>query len=202
MEDHPKVSRIKRVVRWVKWIVVLAFLSVAGSLLQFNLYLSNDFDADFRQPANQGAPIYAEEQVVVSAPADSVLRILADIPDWPDWHPLVTKVRTNYVMFGQGIDFAYWQGGWKYNATLHTYDGSLRIGWFTDRLGDYQIQNWTCRPTEAGTEVTITHSRQGVIPWLFQVSGQRKLKEQTEVVLKRLQEVAHNGAIEALEKDE
>jgi hypothetical protein len=115
---------------------------------------------------------------------------------WPDWHPLITRVRANYVLFRQGVDFAYWQGGLKYSATLHTYDESLRIGWFTDRLGDYQIQNWICRPAGAGTEVTITHSRQGVIPWFFQVSGQRRLSDQTERVLDHLRTVAQARAVD------
>jgi len=182
--------------------VLVAFIALVGSLLQFNLYLMGEPETSFRQPANRDAPIYVEQKVVVSAPSDTVLSMLADLPNWPDWHPFVTKVRTNYVLFGQGIEFDYWQGGWKYSATLHTYDGSLRIGWFTDRLGDYQIQNWTCQPKGTGTEVTLVHSRQGVIPWMFQVSGQRRLSDRTEQVLASLQEYTQAKAIDAVPKEE
>jgi len=202
MAEHPKVNRIKVLFRWVKGLALVAFVGLGGSLLQFNLYLMGEAESDFRQPANQNAPIYVEQKVVISAPPDTVLTILADIPSWPDWYPLVTKVRANYVLFGQGIDFDYWQGGWKHSATLHTYDGSLRIGWFTDRLGDYQIQNWTCRPAGTGTEVILTHSRQGIIPWLFQVSGQRRLEDQAARTLKSLQKITPSKAIDALQKDE
>ncbi len=202
MADHPKLIRAKTLFRWVKGLALVAFVALAGSLLQFNLYLSGDSGDDFRQPANRSAPIFVEEKVIISAPPDTVLHILADLSSWPDWHPLVTRVRANYVLFGQGIDFAYWQGGLKYSATLHTYDGSLHIGWFTDRLGDYQIQNWTCRPTDIGTELTVAHSRQGIIPWLFQVSGQRRLSDRTEQVLASLQEYTQAKAIDAVPKEE
>lgn len=202
MTEHPKVNRFKVLFRWMKGLALVAFVCLAGSLLQFNLYLMRETEADFRQPANQDAPIYVEQKMTLSAPSDTVLSILADIPNWPDWHPLVAKVRANYVLFGQGIEFDYWQGEWKYSATLHTYDGSLRIGWFTDRLGDYRIQNWTCKPTGEGTEVTIAYSRQGIIPWLFQVSGQRRLEDQTARTLKSLQKVTHTKATDALRKDE
>lgn len=202
MEDHPKISRSKRLFRWIKGLALVVLVCLGGSLLQFNLYLMRDNESNFRQPANQGAPIYVAQQMVLSAPPDTVLKVLADIPPWPDWHPLVSRVQADYVLFGQGIDFAYWQGGLKYRATLHTHDGSFRIGWFTDRLGDYQIQNWTCRPAGAGTEVTVTHSRQGIVPWLFQVSGQRRLSDQTEQVLEKLREISQSRAINALRKDE
>ena len=153
--------------------------AVAGLFLYegaiFHRYLAYQHGTDMNIPVNERAPVRAQGQITIAAPADTVWQVLARIDDWPGWQSDVTEAHLIGELT-EGAEFRWKAGGLSFRSRIHTLRSATELGWTGTTIGASAIHNWFFQEENGQTIVRVEESLQGVFPRLFRKYFQHNLE--------------------------
>ena len=122
------------------------------------------------------APLYAEKDILISAPLEKVWSEITDIDHWTKWQPDVTSSRLDGTL-ERGTMF-YWKAkGLNITSTIRILEPMQSIGWTGRSLGMQAIHIWTFETRTDGTYVKTEESLSGWFPRILNFFDQNFLKK-------------------------
>ena len=115
---------------------------------------------------NRRAPAYGVAEEFISAPIESVWRILSDLENWPSWNKGVSKIRVNGPIV-PGTSFVWTANGSKITSRLEEVEPPRRIAWSGRMPGIRATHVWELRAEGAGTRVRTEESFEGIVAGIF-----------------------------------
>jgi uncharacterized protein YndB with AHSA1/START domain len=129
---------------------------------------------------NRSAPVIAQAETVIAAPAAEVWAVLTDFGSWTRWQPDVSRMDFPGPL-APGTVFNWVGGGAKITSRLEEVDESHRIVW-TGRaaLGLNAVHAWTIESVPTGTRVFTEESFAGILAGLLRGMLRSKLRKTLE----------------------
>jgi hypothetical protein len=122
---------------------------------------------------NDGAPVKAQAQNVIDAPAAQVWNILVDIQDWPRWQTDITAVSIKQEP-AVGVRFEWSTGQGSIHSRIALFQPQRRLAW-TGRLFIFHaIHAWILTPLPDGR--TLVQTRESMSGWPIGLLSRKKLK--------------------------
>lgn len=120
------------------------------------------------------APVRAEAERSIAAPADLVWSVLTDLDGWVRWHPDVTRMGWNGRL-EPGAEFTWKAGGVSIVSRLHEIVPFRRIVWTGRTMGIRAVHGWIIEPKGAGVLVRTEESFEGLVATLLAAPLRRML---------------------------
>jgi len=126
---------------------------------------------------NRSAPVIAQAEAVIAAPAPDVWAVLTDFGSWTRWQPEVTRMDFPGPL-APGTVFTWAGGGARITSRLEEVDEGRRIVW-TGRasLGLRAVHAWTLASVPTGTRVFTEESFEGILARLLRGKLRKTLAE-------------------------
>jgi|WetSurMetagenome_2_1015567.scaffolds.fasta_scaffold00229_9 uncharacterized membrane protein len=157
----------------------------------FTTYVSEQAKTAMNIPINRKAPVKSNGTIEISAPVDTVWRILTEIEDWPQWQKNVTESKPD-GRIGEGASFKWKAGGVSFVSKIHTMKPKTMFGWTGRTFGADAIHNWTFENVNGATKVFVEESLQGALPVLLKGYFQKSLDAGVQANLKELKFAAES----------
>lgn len=145
--------------------------------------------------ANRAAPVYAEGEIEVAAPADVVWNVVANVDRWPAWNPEISTVSLEGPI-AEGTQFRWKAGRSKLVSVFRRVDPPHVVGWTGKTLGVPAIHVWRTEPTDSGTILRTQESWSGLLAGLLKRKLQPMLEEALQKGLKATKAEAERRARE------
>jgi uncharacterized protein YndB with AHSA1/START domain len=109
---------------------------------------------------NRDAPLFAQRDIFIEAPPQSVWNIQTDIDNWSRWQTAITasKLRSPLAI---GSIFRCRSGGLNVTSTVQVIEPNHLIAWTGRSLGAQARHIWRFREQQNGTLVTTEESMEG-----------------------------------------
>lgn len=104
---------------------------------------------------DENAPIRSVNSIVISAPAQHVWAVLADVDRWPAWRQKVSRSNLKGSLL-PGNGFSWTVDGTDIHSRLAIVEPGSRISWTGNAMGLTAIHVWTFRPLGAGKVLVRT----------------------------------------------
>jgi hypothetical protein len=124
--------------------------------------------------ADRDAPVYASNQIDISADPNVVWSVVATIDEWPRWNPDVKQASLEGEL-AEGSVFRWKAGPGTIKSTLRVVDPPREISWTGVSLGVEAIHVWRIEGRDGGSSLSTEESWDGVVARLFRRSSQRTL---------------------------
>jgi uncharacterized protein YndB with AHSA1/START domain len=110
---------------------------------------------------NSNAPIISRHEITISAPLETVWRVLTQIDSWSDWNPDIAKANlTGPITVGTVF---YWEiAGMAIPSTIGEVVPLRKLAWDGETGGILGIHVWDFQTTAEGTHVRTEESWEGV----------------------------------------
>ena len=92
-----------------------------------------------RIEAFRNAPAFAEDEIAVNAPIDTVWRVLSDFEKWPSWNESVSEMNLLGPV-AELTEFHWIAGGMKIKSRIESLEIPNRIVWSGKTIGISFIQ--------------------------------------------------------------
>jgi hypothetical protein len=139
--------------------------------------------------ANRNAPVFSESRIEVSASAEELWDLLADIRRWPTWNPDVKEVSLQGEV-AEGMVFRWKAVPGTITSTLRLVDRPRALGWTGRTFGIDAIHVWRFDRHGETTIASMEESFDGLTARLFRRRLQKQLDATTEVGLQNLKAAA------------
>lgn len=123
---------------------------------------------------NQQAPVRADAERSIAAPADLVWSVLTDLDGWVRWNPDVTRMEWSGGL-EPGAEFRWKAGGMSIVSRIREVVPSRRIVWTGRTMGIRAVHVWIIEPKEDGVLVRTEESFEGLVATLLAVPLRRML---------------------------
>ena len=124
--------------------------------------------------ANRNAPVYASDQIEISADPRVVWGVVATIDEWPRWNPDVKEASLQGEL-AEGAVFRWKAGPGTIKSTLWVVDPPNEIGWTGVSLGINAIHVWRIEARDGHSVLTTEESWEGLMARLFRKYSQRTI---------------------------
>jgi hypothetical protein len=124
--------------------------------------------------ADRNAPVYASNQIEISADPRVVWDVVATIDEWPRWNPDVKEASLDGELT-VGSVFWWKAGPGTIKSTLRRVDPPREVSWTGVSLGVKAIHVWRIEPRDGGSVLSTEESWDGFVARLFRRSSQRTL---------------------------
>jgi hypothetical protein len=131
-------------------------------------------DSSAEVAGDTSAPVVVSTATEVSARADAVWRVLADIERWPAWNRAVRSVSIEGEV-ATGTEFAWRAGPGTIHSTLLQVERPSFIAWSGRTLGLSAIHVFALEANGERTTVRTEESYTGLVARLLRVPLQRSL---------------------------
>lgn len=122
------------------------------------------------------APLFAEKDILISAPLEKVWSEITQIDQWPQWQPDVTSSKLDGTL-ATGTIF-YWKAkGLDITSTIQIFEPMRSIGWTGKSLGMQAIHIWIFEKREDGTYVKTKESLSGWFPRVLKLFDPKFLEK-------------------------
>lgn len=145
--------------------------------------------------ADRAAPVYAEGEIEVTAPAQVVWDVVANVDKWPSWNREISTVSLEGPI-AEGTQFRWKAGRSKLASVFRRVDPPHVVGWTGKTLGIPAIHVWRIEPTEGGSILRTQESWSGLLAGLLKRKLQVMLEEALEKGLKATKAEAERRARE------
>ncbi|GAB6008164.1 SRPBCC family protein [Dysgonomonas reticulitermitis] len=122
---------------------------------------------------NKNAPVIGNNEIIINAPMEKVIKTLSDINNWVNWRKTVTKSELLDPL-AENANFKWTADGLNYKSKIHTYKNNA-FGWTGKTIGAYAVHNWHFTENNGITTVKIEESLEGFFIKLIKKSMQNKL---------------------------
>jgi uncharacterized protein YndB with AHSA1/START domain len=131
------------------------------------------------------APLYAEKEILISAPVEQVWSGITQIDQWSTWQPDVTSAKMDGTL-AKGTKF-YWKAkGLNITSMIQTLEPMQSIGWTGKSLGMQAIHIWTLEKSNNGTYVKTKESLSGWFPRILKFFDPKFLEKSLQQSLQVL----------------
>ena len=110
---------------------------------------------------DRSAPAVARAETEVSAPPESVWKLVAGIDGWPGWNPDVKSAALQGDL-APGSTFRWKTGPGTIVSTLREVDPPREIAWTGKTMGIAAVHVYRLEPREGGTHVVSEESWAGI----------------------------------------
>ena len=122
------------------------------------------------------APLFAEKDILISAPLEKVWSEITQIDQWSQWQPDVTSSKFDGTL-ATGTIF-YWKAkGLDITSTIQIFEPMQRIGWTGKSLGMQAIHIWIFEKRKDGTYVKTKESLSGWFPRVLKLFDPKFLEK-------------------------
>jgi uncharacterized protein YndB with AHSA1/START domain len=91
---------------------------------------------------NTDAPVITRDEILISAPIQTIWDIQTDVAGWPSWQPDVDSAETDGPLM-VGSVFRWQTAGLDITSTVEEYDAPHRIVWGGPAQGIVAVHVWT-----------------------------------------------------------
>lgn len=124
--------------------------------------------------ANRNAPVYASNQIEISAEPRVVWGVVATIDEWPRWNPDVTEASLQGEL-AEGSVFRWKAGPGTIKSTLRVVHPPNEIGWTGVSFGIDAIHVWRIEERDGHSVLSTEESWEGLMAKLFRRYSQRTI---------------------------
>jgi uncharacterized protein YndB with AHSA1/START domain len=110
---------------------------------------------------NSNAPIISCHEITISAPPETVCRVLTQIVSWPDWNPDIAKA-TLTGPIAVGTVFHRETAGMAIPSTIGEVVAPRKLAWGGETGGILGVHVWNFSASAEGTHVRTEESWAGV----------------------------------------
>jgi len=142
--------------------------------------------------ASKSAPVYAEASVRISAPADTVWSLMADVEGWPSWNPEIARASIDREL-ARGARIVWKSGPGTIRSTVADVLPASRLSWTGTLMGIKAVHVWDVTTDGDTTTVSTQESWDGVVVRLTKKSSQRALDKALETGLQYLKSAAEGA---------
>jgi uncharacterized protein YndB with AHSA1/START domain len=125
------------------------------------------------------APVSAQADFVVAAPARETWTVLADIASWPTWNPAVRHAVCDVDVLEVGTRFRFATEIGTFKCRVTRVDAPRLFAWKGRVLMIGERQVWELAPNPAGTHVMVRAEMTGLVARLLR----RRLTDRLQNVL-------------------
>lgn len=111
----------------------------------------------------EDAPIKADVNIVITAPADRIWALLAQVDRWPSWQPDISKAALAGPL-APGARFTWTTGGTEVRSTLILIRPATAIAWTGEAFGLKAVHVWTLTPEPGGHVLVRTQESMDGFP--------------------------------------
>jgi len=138
---------------------------------------------------DHGAPAWAEGEIQIAAPPETVWAVIADLSGWPTWNADVTSMAFDGRL-EPGSTFRWKAGSASLVSTLQTVDPPREIGWTGKTMGIHAIHTFRFEPMDGGTRARSAESFRGLIPSVFRTYSRNVIRRGIDGILASLKDEA------------
>jgi uncharacterized protein YndB with AHSA1/START domain len=109
---------------------------------------------------NTDAPVITRDEILISAPIQTIWDIQTDVAGWPSWQPDVDGAETDGPLMVGSI-FRWQTAGLDITSTVAEYDAPHRIVWGGPARGIVAVHVWTLEEQADGVLVRTAESWEG-----------------------------------------
>ncbi len=143
---------------------------------------------------NQTAPVTATDGTHIDAPVEMTWHILADIENWPQWNPAVSRVDLATPIV-QDSEFRWKADGTTINSRMEEILPPHRLVWSGRTLGIRAVHVWKFETRDGGTYVTTEESFEGLVARLLARPLRKMLSKSLRQGLSALKAEAERQAL-------
>lgn len=117
-------------------------------------------DEDEAMDINSGAPVITRDEILISAPIQTIWDIQTDVADWPSWQPDVDGAVADGPLT-PGAVFRWQTAGLDITSTVEEVDAPRRIVWGGPAQGIAAVHVWTFEEQDGAVLVRTAESWEG-----------------------------------------
>src|SRR3954453_8441887 len=106
------------------------------------------------------APVITRDEIVISAPIQTIWDIQTDVGAWPSWQPEVDGAQSDGPL-APGSEFRWQTAGLDITSTVEEVDAPHRIAWGGPAQGIVAVHVWTLEEQDDGVLVRTAESWEG-----------------------------------------
>ena len=142
---------------------------------------------------NTDAPVITRDEILISAPIQTIWDIQTDVAGWPSWQPDVDSAETDGPLM-VGSVFRWQTAGLDITSTVEEYDDPRRIVWGGPAQGIVAVHVWTLEEQADGVLVRTAESWEGDPVTAQRETLQSGLDDSLRNWLQNLKHTAEHGA--------
>jgi uncharacterized protein YndB with AHSA1/START domain len=145
---------------------------------------------------NRDAPVMAVGELDVSAAAEAVWDVLADLARWPEWNADITEVSVDGPL-AAGTRFRWKSGPGWITSVLREVDPPRTLGWTGTTFSIKAVHVYRIDPRDGATKVRLEESWEGLLASVLRRPFRRMLQKAIDTGLVRLKsEVERRTALD------
>jgi uncharacterized protein YndB with AHSA1/START domain len=109
---------------------------------------------------NPDAPVITRDEILISAPIETIWDIQPDVANWPEWQPDVDSARGDGPL-AVGSVFRWQTAGLDISSTVEELEAPRRIVWGGPAQGIVAVHVWTLDEQDGGVLVRTAESWEG-----------------------------------------
>ena len=109
---------------------------------------------------NTDAPVITRDEILISAPIQTIWDIQTDVADWPSWQPDVDGAEADGPLT-PGSVFRWQTAGLDITSTVEEVDAPRRIVWGGPAQGIVAVHAWTLDEQDGAVLVRTEESWEG-----------------------------------------
>lgn len=145
---------------------------------------------------NREAPVVAAADVDISAPPESVWRLLVDVDRWPTWNPDIKAVRTEGPLT-EGSSFRWKAGPGWITSTMREVEPPHVLGWTGTTFTIKAVHVYRLASIDGATRVTTEESWEGFLARRLAGSFRKQVQQSLNSGLTHLKGAAEADVAES-----
>ena len=109
---------------------------------------------------NAKAPVVTRDEIMISAPIETIWEIQTNVDAWPTWQPDVDVAESDEPL-APGSVFRWQTAGLDITSTVEEVDAPHRIAWGGPASGIVAVHVWTLEEQDGGVLVHTEESWEG-----------------------------------------
>lgn len=146
---------------------------------------------------NADIHLYASNEIVIAAPAETIWAWLIRAEAWPDWYPNATHIHFRSVSgpdLRNRVKFAWTTFGIRVFSKVLEFEPCTRLGWESQGMGVHAYHAWLLTPLPDGSTHVLSQQRQrGWLAKLVKKLMPNRVTTQHQVWLEALSRQALSG---------
>lgn len=138
---------------------------------------------------NREAPVIGAADIDISAPPESVWRLLVDVERWPTWNPEIKAVRIEEPLT-EGSRFRWKAGPGWITSTIRQLEPPHILGWTGTTFSIKAVHVYRLTLIDGGTRVRTEESWEGFLARRFAGSFKKQVQRSLESGLAHLRGAA------------
>lgn len=121
---------------------------------------TRDDERENEMEIDSDAPVITRDEILISAPIQTIWNIQTDVSAWPSWQPDVDRAEADGPL-AVGSVFRWQTAGLDITSTVEEVDAPRRIVWGGPAQGITAVHVWTFDEQAGGVRVSTAESWQG-----------------------------------------